>query len=247
MRSCSCNISFLHTEQHLSPYKSYEDGGLLPHNNNLQHVCVCVCVSDSEGLPPSDEGPESWTHRDHCQCPRPLQHRLCRGDPGREKHHCTMKIWQLCCAIFVFHTVLYLSQQTKYQIQTQKQQTDQVWYIVKLFCKYLTLDTVNELWFSCDRITVPVSLLQWASMSLWPTSCWLRRLKEWRRLSCAPTSWTRACLKAARYGMSTKCSHTVIGFWKDWFRPSKEKRAPNLNIPFTQHAGTPNIHYYYYY
>lgn len=44
------------------------------------HRSVCVCPSDSEGLPASDEGPESWTHCDHRQRPRPLQHSLCRGE-----------------------------------------------------------------------------------------------------------------------------------------------------------------------
>lgn len=100
----------------------------LPHNNGI--VCVCVCVADGEGLPPSDEGQESRTHRDNRQCPRPLQHRLCRGDPVREKCHCTTQhLTALLCQLLVFvlfHTVLCLSQQMKYEMQTKTQQTELV-------------------------------------------------------------------------------------------------------------------------
>lgn len=54
-------------------------------------MCFCVCDSDSEGLPPTNEGPESRTHRDDRQRPWPLQHSLCRGEPERRNITATLR------------------------------------------------------------------------------------------------------------------------------------------------------------
>lgn len=112
----------------------------------------------------------------------------------------------------------------------QKQTSEQVWPTAahSVSIQHLHRHSKRVLVSVRDRITVPVSLLQWASMSLWPTSCWPRRLTEWKLLLCAPTSWTQACLKAARYGMSSKHPHSFLLI--EWFRPRQEYSTKPGNI-----------------
>lgn len=181
----------------------------LPYNNSI--VCACVCVSQTVKAFLPQMKANNHGHIVTIASVLGLFSTACvEVTQWGRSITAPPKIWQLCCAsclVFVpFHTILCLSQQMKSEIQTKTQHTEQVWWL-QLFCKS------GNVRLSFDRITVRASLLRWASMSLWLTNCWQRRLTGWRRLWCAPTSWTRECLKAARYGMSTQCWRTIGDQW----------------------------------